>query len=1135
MRTIKGNVGELFVLKNGYIKDQSGLNDFHPNSNTNLLIINIEDGGGENTMAQINFAPETRKSWSSVWFPLFYRGLFPKKISNENNVRMFAQYVIPVPSIVLAMNLNNAYPLNVKITFRQVGGLELLGIYHDLEDLLREKPLDVVVDVEEDENYTFGEKYSDDFSVAYVYDGANSGFYQVEYNDTSEEYEWIKVDRPRAYLETKHYNMGSIKIQGGFGNHLPIQTVSDEQYNLIWQELTNHNENFNDYNNRLEQLGLDINNELGLITDDIENLESDVGELELRTNNVEQGLLDHKNDKANPHQTTPHKIGTYTDTEIDNKVQGAKDFTYSRGVIDGKDAQVLSEAKAYADDLQEEADLSNYYNKQEVDNKDAQVLIDAKLYADSLEPDLSVIEGELDDIKSNYVPTTRKIVNLMLTNDITEADIRSALLVATKNSKGLMSSNDKTKLESLWELLENKDVEFVDTINEILEVFNGYPEALNLFEELGKKVNANENIVGNTKPKITYDSKGLVVGGENLVESDIPNLPATKITSGRFSKERQHADTVYDDDSRLSDSRTPKPHTHDMTDINGLEEAVDLSDYAKTTDLPTKVSELENDKGYLTQHQDISDYAKKSELPTKTSDLTNDSGFLTQHQSLDGLVPKTRKIAGKELSADISVKDLTEALQVATDSLSGIMSATDHAKLTSLWEIFDNGSEDYVDTLQEVLTIFENYSEGADLVSQFAGKVDKVEGKGLSSNDFTDNDKNKLSGIEAGANKNVKADWNSNSGDSEILNKPSIPSKVSDLSNDKNYLVESDLDSLTSDVKTTGDLLGNVMVGGKEVHVGYNGTTESLRRFKFVYNGSSGFLELWRYTNQNQWVLSTTFPNRNTGSGGMKIEGKQVATTDELFSGSYTDLDNKPTIPTKTSDLTNDSNFANESFVNTKLLDYIKDTDIKNIISDVNYNSSNHKITFSRYDNTDIVVDLPIESLIKGLSFDDSTNELVLTLEDNSTTRVSVGALIGGTVKKINGQTPDNSGEVSLAIPTKVSDLSDETNYAKKTDLFSKNYNDLTNKPTIPTIPNIETNITGSGNVISDIQVDATNKHKLNITKSSVSGGGGLTHAPSDSKFYGSKNGAWVEGYDKTEIDNMLGDIGTILEDILDE
>lgn len=31
-------------------------------------------------------------------------------------------------------------------------------------------------------------------------------------------------------------------------------------------------------------------------------------------------------------------------------------------------------------------------------------------------------------------------------------------------------------------------------------------------------------------------------------------------------------------------------------------------------------------------------FAKKSDVPTKVSQLTNDSGYLTQHQSLDGYV-----------------------------------------------------------------------------------------------------------------------------------------------------------------------------------------------------------------------------------------------------------------------------------------------------------------------------------------------------------------------------------------------------------------------------------------------------------------------------------------------------------------
>jgi hypothetical protein len=53
-------------------------------------------------------------------------------------------------------------------------------------------------------------------------------------------------------------------------------------------------------------------------------------------------------------------------------------------------------------------------------------------------------------------------------------------------------------------------------------------------------------------------------------------------------------------------------------------------------------------------------------------------------------------------------------------------------------------------------------------------KVDKVTGKGLSTNDFTTVEQSKLAGIEAGAEVNVQADWNASSGDAQILNKPTI-------------------------------------------------------------------------------------------------------------------------------------------------------------------------------------------------------------------------------------------------------------------------------------------------------------------------------------------------------------------------
>ena len=67
-------------------------------------------------------------------------------------------------------------------------------------------------------------------------------------------------------------------------------------------------------------------------------------------------------------------------------------------------------------------------------------------------------------------------------------------------------------------------------------------------------------------------------------------------------------------------------------------------------------------------------------------------------------------------------------------------------------------------------------------------KVDKVSGKGLSTEDYTTTEKNKLAGIASGAEINVQSDWNATSGDAFILNKPAIPTKVSDLTNDTGYI-----------------------------------------------------------------------------------------------------------------------------------------------------------------------------------------------------------------------------------------------------------------------------------------------------------------------------------------------------------
>lgn len=64
-----------------------------------------------------------------------------------------------------------------------------------------------------------------------------------------------------------------------------------------------------------------------------------------------------------------------------------------------------------------------------------------------------------------------------------------------------------------------------------------------------------------------------------------------------------------------------------------------------------------------------------------------------------------------------------------------------------------NGAPATYDTLKEIADwIATHQSEYEALIAAIAGKVDKVEGKGLSTEDYTTAEKTKLAGIEAGAN-----------------------------------------------------------------------------------------------------------------------------------------------------------------------------------------------------------------------------------------------------------------------------------------------------------------------------------------------------------------------------------------------
>lgn len=178
------------------------------------------------------------------------------------------------------------------------------------------------------------------------------------------------------------------------------------------------------------------------------------------------------------------------------------------------------------------------------------------------------------------------------------------------------------------------------------------------------------------------------------------------------------------------------------------------SDFATVSQIPTKTSQLTND----------SNLATTSQIPTKVSQLENDKNYLTTHQDISGKADKTYVDS-----------QITEANKYTDDSVANLL----------------NNSSEAVDSIFELRDAMEDNADAIEALTTIAGsKVDKVDGKGLSTNDYTTEEKNKLAGIAAGAEVNVQSDWNATEGDALILNKPAIPSKTSELTNDSNFVTE---------------------------------------------------------------------------------------------------------------------------------------------------------------------------------------------------------------------------------------------------------------------------------------------------------------------------------------------------------
>lgn len=187
-------------------------------------------------------------------------------------------------------------------------------------------------------------------------------------------------------------------------------------------------------------------------------------------------------------------------------------------------------------------------------------------------------------------------------------------------------------------------------------------------------------------------------------------------------------------------------------------------------------------------------------------------------------------------------------------------------------------------------TALSNYTTTANLTNLLNNKVDKVTGKGLSTNDYTDEEKNKLSGIEAGAQVNsvtgVKGDSETSYRTGNInITKDSIGLGNVDNTSDANKPISTatqnalNLKANTSDIATSKTATGSLIT---LTDASNTNLIECVAEIKAQQSGSgdpspSNVRPITGHDEVTTYVRGFNYFNKNTAT-----IGKQVNNTGDL-------------------------------------------------------------------------------------------------------------------------------------------------------------------------------------------------------------------------------------------------------------
>ena len=525
--------------------------------------------------------------------------------------------------------------------------------------------------------------------------------------------------------------------------------------------------------------------------------------------------------------------------------------------------------------------------------------------------------------------------------------------------------------------------------------------------------------------------------------NDLLNKPTVPSKTSELTN-----DSSFTTSTQLA-TKADKIHTHNYNDLEDKPTLFSgaYKDLTEKPTIPTKISELINDSNFVdstvlstkanavhTHNYDdltnkpvlfsgtYADLTGKPTIPTKTSELTNDSNFATV-TLLDSKADKVHNHSYTELD------DLPTLFSGDYKDLIG--TPVIPSKTSELTNDSNFATTDLVNTKANK-THSHSYLDLEDLPNLFSGNYN------------------------------------------DLLNKPKIPTLISELENDNNYVNQAYVEQRITDVATSGEIdlsdyvtTAQLNTKADKVHThSYEDLTEKPTLFSGKYADLIGKptipTKTSDITNDSNFVTTSQL---NTKADTIHTHSYEDLTDKPtLFSGKYADLTGKPTIPTKVSELTNDSSFATTVQLSTKA----------NTVHTHDYADLENKPTLFSGKYIDLLDKPTIPSKTSELTNDSNfVDTIALATKANLTHSHSYSdledkpILFSGAYKDLTGKptiptkiselTNDSSFATTSQLNTELNKKANTSHTHVYSDIldapvsFSGNYKDLINKPTIPT------------------------------------------------------------------------------------